>query len=60
MPQITSRISETLLFQIKELSVKEKRSLSTTIDLLLQQAIKEKMRKRNATKEGNSKHNTAD
>jgi hypothetical protein len=46
MPRITIQISEETFLQLKEFSVKDRRSLSTTADLLLQQAIKEKNRKR--------------
>ena len=54
MPRITSTISFDLLNKVSELAAKEKRSLSLMIDLLLQQAIKERLRKRSATKESNT------
>jgi metal-responsive CopG/Arc/MetJ family transcriptional regulator len=51
MPQFTFTINKTeedLLAFIDELSEKEGRSRSSMIVLLLQQAVKEKLRKRNA------------
>ena len=54
MPRITSSISDDLLIKIRDLSVKEKRSVSLMIDLLLQQAIKERLRKRSAIKESHT------
>jgi len=54
MPRLTTAVSDDTFEKLKELSEKERRSLSLTIDLLLQWAIKEKTRKRNASKESNS------
>lgn len=54
MPRLTTAVSDDTFEKLKELSKKERRSLSLTIDLLLQWAIKEKTRKRNASKESNS------
>ena len=58
--QICATIPKDVSDSIIEISEKSNRSFSQTVSILLQQAVKEKMRKRNATKEGNSKHNTAD
>lgn len=46
MPRITISVSEETLEQLKEFSVEDRRSISVTADLLLQSAIKEKLRKR--------------
>jgi hypothetical protein len=54
MPRLTTAVSQDTFEKLKELSEKERRSLSLTIDLLLQWAIKEKTRKRNGSKESNS------
>jgi|LauGreDrversion4_2_1035121.scaffolds.fasta_scaffold339536_2 hypothetical protein len=54
MPRLTTAVSQDTFEKLKELSERERRSLSLTIDLLLQWAIKEKTRKRNASKESNS------
>ena len=54
MNRLTTSVSDETLLALKELAEREKRSLSFIIDALLQLAIKEKTRKRNASKENNS------
>lgn len=54
MQRITLTIPQELLQQVKELSMKQNRSLSSMACLLLQSSLKEKLRKRNATKENNT------
>jgi hypothetical protein len=57
MPRFTSDIDENTLSEIKLIAKKEKRSTSFVISVLLQQAIKERNRKR---KKNNPEHNPAD
>jgi len=45
-PQVSSTVSQELFDQIKALADKNKRTLSEMVCLLLQQAVKEKTRKR--------------
>ena len=54
MKRITLYISDEQLIVIKEMAEKDNRSVNKTIDLLLQQAIKEKTRKRKNVKENNT------
>jgi len=54
MKRITITIDSVLLSQVKELSDKQKRSISSMACLLLQSALKEKLRKKNAAKESNT------
>lgn len=46
MPRITISVSEETYDQLKEFATEDRRSVSVTTDLLLQSAIKEKLRKR--------------
>ena len=46
MPRITISVSKETYEQLKEFAKEDIRSVSTTTDLLLQSAIKEKLRKR--------------
>jgi hypothetical protein len=45
-PQVSATIDSDLLKDIEKLAEKEKRSVSSMVYLLLQQAVKEKTRKR--------------
>ena len=51
MPQYTFSAEESLIKQVDELAIKDTRSRSEMIYILLQLAIKEKTRKRNAKKD---------
>lgn len=57
MVRISGYISEELYNSIEEIAKRENRKFTPMIDLLLQLAVKEKNRKRNA-KKISSKHNT--
>lgn len=46
MPRITITVSEETLMQLKEFAMEDRRSVSVVSDILLQSAIKEKLRKR--------------
>lgn len=46
MPRITISVSKETYEQLKEFAKEDTRSVSVTTDLLLQSAIKEKLRKR--------------
>lgn len=46
MPRITITVSEETLAQLKEFANEDRRSLTVATDLLLQSAIREKLRKR--------------
>jgi hypothetical protein len=50
MKQITSRISDETFNELDQISISTERSISYTISVLLQQAIKERLRKRNGKK----------
>jgi hypothetical protein len=52
--QICATVDEMLRNEILELSLKNKRTFSQTVSILLQSALKEKLRKRNAAKESNT------
>lgn len=52
-PQIHSTIDQELYDQIDELARKNDRTISQMVALLLQQAVKEKTRKRRGNKENN-------
>jgi hypothetical protein len=54
MPRITSDIPAELRDFIKDFSEKNNRSFSKTVCLLLQQAVKERTRKRKNAKEDNT------
>ena len=58
MKRISGYISEELHEAICQMAAKEKRSVVYMIDILLQSAVKEKTRKRNAKKDS-TKHNSA-
>jgi|TARA_R110002126_G_C10141207_1_gene470651 hypothetical protein len=51
MPRLTTSVSEETFKVLKEIALRDRRSISVTIELLLQLAIKEKTRKRNAAKD---------
>lgn len=57
MPQYTFSTEENVIKQVDELANKDLRSRSEMIAILLQLAVKEKTRKRNAKKD-NTKHNS--
>lgn len=57
MPQYTFSTTENIIAQVDELANRDKRSRSVMIDILLQLAIKEKNRKRNA-KKNNTEYDT--
>ncbi len=59
MRRLSAYISDELHDEIQELSVREQRKMTPMISLLLQLAVKEKNRKRNAKKD-NSKHSAGD
>jgi hypothetical protein len=46
MKQVSASVEDKIYEQIEELSKKQKRSISSTVNLLIAQAIKEKNRKR--------------
>ena len=54
MIRLTIGVSPDTYEKLLEFSKKDQRSISATANLLLIQAIKEKIRKRNAAKENNS------
>lgn len=60
MKQITSRIPDILYDEISNIADDLDRSVSYTISLLLQQAVKEKNRKRRGNKENNTENYPAD
>lgn len=45
MPQVSATISVELLQEIKRISEKDRRTLSSAVELLLERAVKEKNRK---------------
>jgi hypothetical protein len=51
MPRLTTSVSDETFKVLKEIALRDRRSISVTIELLLQLAIKEKTRKRNAAKD---------
>lgn len=46
MPQVSATISQELLEEIKKVAVKDRRTISSAVELLLERAIKEKNRKK--------------
>lgn len=59
-PQVHATIDQSLYDQIQDLADKNERTLSQMVALLLQQAVKEKTRKRRGTKEDNTEHYASD
>lgn len=59
-PQVHATIDQELYDQIQELADKNDRTLSQMVALLLQQAVKEKTRKRRGNKQDNSEYNASD
>lgn len=53
-PQISATIPGDLLEQIEKLAMKENRSMSEMIAILLQRAVNERNRKKKVVKENNS------
>ena len=54
MPRINATIPENLKGDIKTLAKEDSRSFSEMVSLLLQQAVKDRTRRRKSVKEGNS------
>jgi hypothetical protein len=61
MPQVCSSLDKETIDQIQEIADREKRSFSKTVQLLLTQALKERIRNRlKNEKKNNTVHNPAD
>ena len=53
-PQVSATITDELLAEISAMAIKNNRSISEMVFILLKQAVKEKLRKRSGSKEDNS------
>lgn len=53
-PQLSATVDQELHDSIKEMAEKESRSISQMVAILLQQAVKERLRKRKNVKEDNT------
>ena len=45
MPQVSATVTPELIEELKKIAEKEKRTISSTVEILLERAIKEKNRK---------------
>lgn len=45
MPQVSATVTEELIGELKKIADKEKRTISSTVEILLERAIKERNRK---------------
>lgn len=60
MKRISGYITDDLYKSIEEIAERENRKITPVISLLLHQAVKERLRKRNGRQKGNTEHNPTD